>query len=98
MLTVLPKVVGTLSAPDYALFVSHNHPDSQVRERKGAHEGTLKVPRPGTFRRFRFSPGRSAMGQIHDVGGHAFIDSQRFCLSGGVNGSILLCEKGFGKI
>jgi len=23
-------VIGTLSAPDYALFVSHNHPDGQV--------------------------------------------------------------------
>ena len=25
-------VIGTLSAPDYALFVSHKHPDGQVRE------------------------------------------------------------------
>jgi abelson tyrosine-protein kinase 1 len=23
-------VIGTLDAPDYALFVSHNHPDGQV--------------------------------------------------------------------
>ena len=25
-------VIGTLSAPDYALFLSHQHPDGQVRK------------------------------------------------------------------
>jgi len=30
MFTIPPIVVGTLSAPDYALFVSHNHPGGQV--------------------------------------------------------------------
>jgi len=31
-LPLLPIVIGTLSAPDYALFVSHKHPDGQVRK------------------------------------------------------------------
>jgi len=30
VLTFFSAVVGTLSAPDYALFVSRNHSDSQV--------------------------------------------------------------------
>jgi len=31
VLTIRRTVVGTLSAPNYALFVSHDHPESQVR-------------------------------------------------------------------
>lgn len=31
-LPFLVTVIGTLSAPDYALFVSHNHPDGKVRD------------------------------------------------------------------
>ena len=33
-LIVFLTVTGTLSAPDYALFVGHNHPDGQVRARE----------------------------------------------------------------
>lgn len=40
-------VIGTLSAPDYALFVSHNHPDGQVHFNV---YGGQKTGRPwGTF-------------------------------------------------
>ena len=31
-LPLLLIVIGALSAPNYALFVSHEHPDGQVRE------------------------------------------------------------------
>lgn len=46
----LLTVIGTLSAPDYALFVSHNHPDGQVRENHGGAYGDrlLKLLKLGT--------------------------------------------------
>ncbi|KAJ7438285.1 hypothetical protein B0H11DRAFT_591673 [Mycena galericulata] len=37
----LRLVIGTLSAPDYALFVSHNHPDGQV------HFNVFSAPKSG---------------------------------------------------
>ena len=98
MLTIPPIVVGTLSAPDYALFVSHNHPGGQVCGMIQGHlrRYILKLAQPGTFRRFHSPPERPAMGQIHDVGRHIFTDSQRLRSSGGVHG--LLCGEGFGDV
>jgi hypothetical protein len=41
VLTVLTVVIGTLDTPDYALFVSHNHPDGQ------AHFNVYSSPKSG---------------------------------------------------
>jgi len=100
VLTVFSVVVGTLSAPDYALFVSRNHPDSQVcRVIYGpSPRHMLKLAQTGKFRNFYSPPERSTMGKIHDVGGIIFVDSRWFRLSGGVHSPTLLHGEGFGGV
>jgi hypothetical protein len=57
-------VICTLDAPNYALFVSHKHPDSQVwslPSYKSDHNLTSPV---GEFQRFRNVQAWPAMGPI----------------------------------
>lgn len=64
-LPFLLVVIGTLSAPDYALFVSRKHPDGQVRKNPwGACEDneTLKI---------RYTSKRSLHPGRADLGGNS---------------------------
>ena len=99
MLTTLSVVIGTLSSPDYALFVSHTNPDGKVRE--GLLDFLAKILRPfstGAFRSVHFAPQRSAVGGIHHDKGYCVIDAWWSSLSRGICDTIHIQAQGFAGI
>ena len=67
VLTTLMAVIGTLSAPDHALFVSHNHPDGQVCENPGSANEDTQTLKLGALRSVRFASERSGLGKIQSI-------------------------------
>lgn len=56
-------VIGTLNSPDYALYVSHKHPDGQVRKFLDISTSTDRIA--GSFQRVCGAKKWATLGDIH---------------------------------